>query len=573
MLSQFSNTLNMLHRKFSVRCEDFICRKATLLLIALFSLFFTLKSYPVNTQKCDLLIKSGVVAMQHNLHTKSLRLLTQAREIAQNNHWHKQKFLAINNIGANYYSLLEYGEALNYYLEAYTIALNNLEPKYEMIVLNNIAILYSRQNKYSKANEYFTKAYRLAKANNSTIQTGIYAINLGNVANSLKKVSVARNYFNEAVLLLKNEKQLLALSKIGLAECDLLDGNTKQARKIAEDVYNNTDNLEYSDIGIQILTIITKTYLKEDNFLQSELFINKILSKKPNLEAKVDVFKMLSELNFKKKQYHLALQYKDSIINANIKLEEIKNGKLFENNKVKFEVQNYKNEISNNKIQIASQQKLIYATLLVICSIILFVFWFFYSLSIKQKQKKLIAQHNEQILELELEKEKKDSLLLEKQFKEKEAIGLFEQERLKNELEQRNRKLSSKALYLSGRNQMIEEILSKLSLVPQLSIDKTITNQILSLKNHLKTDNEWDNFITHFEEINQSFLANLQSKHAVLNSNDIRYLCYIYMNLSTKEIASMLNVTPETCRKRKERIISKLELNTRVNLYDYLISL
>ncbi len=41
--------------------------------------------------------------------------------------------------------------------------------------------------------------------------------------------------------------------------------------------------------------------------------------------------------------------------------------------------------------------------------------------------------------------------------------------RLKSELEARNRKLSAKALYLSGRNQMIEEVLSDLTQRPELS--------------------------------------------------------------------------------------------------------
>ncbi|QNK78655.1 hypothetical protein H7F37_06140 [Winogradskyella sp. PAMC22761] len=50
--------------------------------------------------------------------------------------WYKQQFLALNNIGANYYSMLDYGEALDYYLEAYTIALKHLDENEEMTVLN-----------------------------------------------------------------------------------------------------------------------------------------------------------------------------------------------------------------------------------------------------------------------------------------------------------------------------------------------------------------------------------------------------------------------------------------------------
>ena len=194
-------------------------------------------------------------------------------------------------------------------------------------------------------------------------------------------------------------------------------------------------------------------------------------------------------------------------------------------------------------------------------------------MSLKNKQKKLIAERNEHILALELEKEKRELLLVEKQFNENSALSLLEQERLKNEVELKNRKLSAKALYLSGRNIMIEEVLSGLTELLHASKNNSLVEYIETLKNHLKTDNEWDSFITHFEEVNQGFLISLKAKHPNLTSNDIRFLSYIYMNLSTKEIASMLNITQDSCRKRKERISAKMELEKDINLYDYLASM
>jgi hypothetical protein len=181
----------------------------------------------------------------------------------------------------------------------------------------------------------------------------------------------------------------------------------------------------------------------------------------------------------------------------------------------------------------------------------------------------LIAERNEQVMALELEKEKTENLLLEKQISEKETAALLEQERLKNEIEVRNRKLSAKALYLAERNQMIEEFIASFSGIKDPSQDNTLT----ALKNHLKTDQEWDSFVVHFEEVNHGFINRLKTLHPSLNANDLRFISYIYMNLSTKEIASMLNVTPEACRKRKERISAKMQLPANVSLYDYLSTL
>lgn len=541
-----------------------------LLLFILLCLFFAPRMRANTIPKCDSLIRMGIAEMNKNEHVKSLELLTQARVLAEKNQWYKQEFLAVNNIGANYYLLLEYGEALNYYLEAYTIALKQLDQKYEMVVLNNIAILYSKEKNYDKSNEYFHKAYAIAKDNKDNLKIGLYAMNLGNVANETNQPDLARTYFNEALPLLKAQQELYVSAQIGLAECDLSQGNTVKARKAVENLLKTTKDLGFNDIGVSMFIIISKSYLKENNAAMASFNANKILAMKPNLETRIAVFQLLSDISFAQKDFDSAIHYKDSIIKGNAEFNKIKNGKLYENSRVKFEIENFKNQIALNESKLAAERRIFYSVIAIIVVILIFIIWTFRNLSVKHKQKKLIAERNEQILALELEKEKSELLLMEKQLNENQAFSLLEQERLKNEVESRNRKLSAKALYLSGRNQMIEEVLSELSGLPQVSRDVSLVSHIQTLKNHLKTDNEWDSFITHFEEVNQRFLISLKTKHSNLTANDIRFLSYIYMNLSTKEIASMLNIAPESCRKRKERISAKMELPEDINLYDYL---
>lgn len=544
------------------------CKPCMLFFLLYF--FFTLNTTANTIQHCDSLIQNGIDAMWKKDHVKSLELLTEARNLAEKNRWYKQLFLATNNIGANYYTILDYGEALNYYLESYTIAVKNLEPKYEMIVLNNIAILYSKEKNYEKANEYFQKAYDIAVENKDAVKIGLYAMNLGNVANETGNLKKARIYFNESLPNLASQPPLLILTKIAIAENDLLQGNSKQARLSAEEILKTTKDLEYNDIGISLLMILAKSHLEENNLDLAKNYTNKILKKNPNLESKIAVFKLLSDIYYAEKSYDLALMTKDSIIETEGKLNEIKNGKVFENSRVKFEIENYKKEIALRESKIDDERQMFYCVIGIIFIIVLFIILTLRNLSIKHKQKKLIAERNEHIVTLELEKEKSDNLLLEKMFNEKETSALLEQERLKNEIEIKNRKLSAKALYLSGRNELIEETLQTLSKLPEISKDAALVEHIKTLKNHLKTEDEWDSFITHFEEVNQHFINDLKTKHPKLNANDIRFISYIYMNLSTKEISSMLNITPDACRKRKERIATRMELPHDINLYDYL---
>ena len=110
---------------------------------------------------CDSLLVKGVESvLEKKNYPDGLLHLEEARNLAAENQWFRQQFLALNNLGILYYSIFDYGEALNYYLEAYTISLKNLESSETMIVLNNIAVLYSREENFRKAEEYFLQAYQ-----------------------------------------------------------------------------------------------------------------------------------------------------------------------------------------------------------------------------------------------------------------------------------------------------------------------------------------------------------------------------------------------------------------------------
>lgn len=532
-------------------------------------LMFVFLSTTVKAQtmvQCDSLIEKAKEATRNKDYVKSLELLSTARAIAEKNKWNIQLFWAINYTGSNYVAMMEYGEALNYCLEAYNLSIKELSPEYEMIILNNIALTYGYNKEYQKSREYHKKAYNTAKEENYK-SIGIYLINMANIENVFDNPKLAQSYALEAMPNLKKywPKSIIVANMI-LAESNLLLGDTKLAREQSEKLLTQTEDVKYNDLGVPLREIIAKSYIKENNFEKAIETANGILKLNLNLDTKRRIFELLTSIYLKNKSYQEVIKYKDSIINADSKLNEIKNGRLFENTKVKFEMQDYKNQIVIKEEKIAAERKIIYSILAIFVATVTIIVLFF-------RQKKLIAERNQHITALELEKKKKDNLLLEKQFREKETNALLEQERLKNEIESRNRKLSAKALYLSDRNQLIEDIITSLSKKPKLSKDLSLTNQIKTLKNHLKADDEWDSFITHFEEVNHGFLTRLKTLHPTLTSNDVRFLAYIYMNLSVKEIASILNITIEACRKRKDRMAAKMEISENISLYDYISTL
>ncbi len=532
------------------------------------SLFWLTTVSAADSKQCDSLIKTGVELMLKKNHVKSLELLSNARNMAEKNKWYKQLFLAQNNIGNNYYMLLDYGEALKQYLISYQIAVKHLDPQHEMIVLNNIAILYGKEKKFEKSNEYFYKAFLIAQKSNDSLKMGLYSMNLGSLANDENKLRKARNYFNDA-LRYTQRPEVKIPAQIGLSANDLLLGETNRARLRAIALLPKLKEEQDIDHRISLSTIIAKTYLKENNLSAALQWTNNALAEKPDLENKMELFKHLSDIYFRLKSYDLAFQYKDSINVSNNELNRIKNGKLYESSEVKFQIQNYKEKISENEAKIKSERNIFYSIILVIVLGIIILILIFRNQLIKNKQKALIIQREQELISFKLEKEIADNALL----LEKERTALLEQERLQNEIELRNQKILSRGLYQSGRNQLLQDILKSLSNIPQLSENGTVINDIRALKEHLKTEEGWDNYVRHFDDVNQGFIKKLTEKHPDLTTTDIRYISYVYMNLDTKEIATMLNITPVACRKRKERIEKRLQLPEHLSLNAYLLSI
>ena len=534
------------------------------------SLFFTLlfcliskgHVFGQSLEQCKKTIDSGFVAMDKGNYSVALEYLTRSQIVAEKNNWYQQLFEIKNNIGIIYYNLSEYSEALNYYLDAYTIAIKHLDPKKEMAVLNNIGGMYAMEKKFEKAKEYYLKAYNTAKEENDKVKVALYSINIARAENSLTNPKGAKQYVEEALLNLKNDKNnpvLKVQAEATFAEYLMLEGKLEEAKDILLTLYTKTKKAKEKEYNMTILNHLAHIYSIEGNTDKSIFYLRLALLNCRDLDMKANFLNALSEAYAKKNDFKNALEAKNEMVRTRDSLAKLTNDKQYENNKVKFEIQNYKNDLNSQREKSSLERKIFISAIVVFVVLLFFVYRMFRSRAIKQEQKKIIAEREQKIIALELEKEKNENLLLEKHVKEIENEALLEQETLKNEIEQKNRKLSARALYLSGRNEMIEEIVDSLSELPDVSQNIKLKTHIKTLKEHLKTDSEWDNFIVHFEEVNQGLLSTLKEKHPNLSSNDIRFICYVYMNLSLKEIGTIFNITrfnPKgagyQCRKRND---------------------
>ena len=91
-----------------------------------------------------------------------------------------------------------------------------------------------------------------------------------------------------------------------------------------------------------------------------------------------------------------------------------------------------------------------------------------------------------------------------------------------------------------------------------------------SLSEDDNIDREWDNFSKHFDKVQSDFLIALKEQHPAITANELKLSAYLRMNLSTKEISQLMNISVRGVEISRYRLRKKLELATETSLFDYL---
>jgi len=142
----------------------------------------------------------------------------------------------------------------------------------------------------------------------------------------------------------------------------------------------------------------------------------------------------------------------------------------------------------------------------------------------------------------------------------------------KKEKDQLERELASQALQLCQKNDLLTSVKSQVSNLLSFSSENTAQLQHLEkdLKLNLQNEESWSQFLLSFEKVHPEYLKNLQDKGEKLSQSEQRLVCLLKMNLTSKQVATILNITPDGIKKARYRLRKKLNLESEVNLVEYL---
>lgn len=210
-----------------------------------------------------------------------------------------------------------------------------------------------------------------------------------------------------------------------------------------------------------------------------------------------------------------------------------------------------------------------------VCYIILFLLllWYLYrwdDIRVKRKEKLAVVEKDKKLHEMEKEYE-------EEKARQERQIMELEKEKLEYDLKHKSQEMANLMINFVRKNEMLTEIKSEIMKVAAAvkgEGSREAKQQLLLINNKIDSNIQSDEVLKRIEDqfdlIHNNFMKRLHAKHPDLSPNERMMCAYLKMNLSTKEIAPMLNISVRGVETIRYRLRKKFGLEREDNLIDYL---
>lgn len=171
----------------------------------------------------------------------------------------------------------------------------------------------------------------------------------------------------------------------------------------------------------------------------------------------------------------------------------------------------------------------------------------------------------------------KNKILLKKQhelafnrLESDKVIMKLKNEKLQDEIESKTRELSSSTMSILKKNEILNTIKDELAAVKD---DSNVKPVLKIINKNLTNTGDWKIFQEAFNSADSDFLKKVKNTHPALTPNDLRLCAYLRLNLSSKEIAPLLNISVRSLEIKRYRLRKKMELARGKSLVEYILEL
>ncbi len=449
--------------------------------------------------------------------------------------------LIINHIDLENYNL---AETIYWESEAY---LSNASNKVVANHYNIIAEIYRLNEKYSESIYYYEQAIAKNSNFNYGNQLAINYNNLGLVYIAVGETKKGEQYLNKASILIDSLNLELRKASINISYGELyfMRGNFVEAidyykKTLTFNLSNHPDQNEiYKDVYYGLYKCYENQGLFEEGLLAY-------------------------------KNYEV---YKQKIYNQSAATAVLENQILDEREIHKSELQFAEEKLVAEK-EYNNMVTLLFAVLILIVSLIAYILWI-RNIKNKQKVEIEINKNRIQLLELDRVKLREENLQHElKQSEQQARIKEVESIRLQEKIDSKNRELASATIHLMSKNEILNQINDKLEASQNRTTEQG-NNVYREVKNiildSIRLDEDWKIFSKHFTEVHPRFFEEIKLKWPAITSDELKLCAFLKIQLSSKEIARLMNITLEAVNKRRNRLRKKMSIPSSQDFYSFFL--
>jgi tetratricopeptide (TPR) repeat protein len=504
-----------------------------------------------------------------------------------------KKFIArtTNYLGVYHNMTSQYEESIPIYdkvVEMYT-ELNDMTQV--CAALNNKANSLRSLGRYNECLEVHMKSLKLKEELGDTEESIAASYwNIGNIHGDIENYDVSNDYYRKAKVVYEKLNLKDDLSSINVNLAINLKGQKQyeEAKSLLLEVvpyykeqnYNNDLAGAYDNIGW--------IYAQQDSLELAEDFYKKSLDISQNYGETSLIglnFRHLGELYNKKGDYKKALNYmKDALeIAEDTGTRKKMIGDLLEISKAYAGLGRYKKayeyhtDYHNLHDEILGKENIEQMNELEV------------QYQSEKKEKELVIQKNEnKLLEERKQKAESEKLVLIISLigslalaaavvyglRQKMKRNKIEREKLDNDLAFKEKELTTHALHLAHKNEVLLDLKAQLKEFKCNSPNSRNYQKVINAINlDINNDSNWDQFRIYFEDVHTDFNSKIINNYPDVSNNDLRLMSLLKMNLSSKEIANILNISIEGVKKARYRLRKKLNLSTEDSLQELILSL
>lgn len=487
---------------------------------------------------------------------------------------------SLNRLGLIYEAKSNYSEATKYYYQALKIYEESKHKPGLANVYNNLGIINDAFGRNEKAIIDYKSALDLfLEINDLDGQANVYN-NLATLYSEIDDLEKAISYINTSIQISKN---INGKSSTGAA---YLNASTLYEKKgLSDSAHEMLDSAlvyyQFSNNLHGIANVLDKeaAYFTESQNNQKavDLLLQSIIlrEKVGSLNATSITLKQLSETFQSLGDYEKAFAYYQRYVVLKDSIFSESTNKVISELNIKYETAEKNKAISLLKKESEIKQfqnKLLFILSITFAMGTILLLYLFRTKSKLLKSQKEAIQQKEALSNLEREKQQTEKLLLEKEIKAQQEINELQKIKFNNELEHSKRELATSTMQILNKNKILVDIKESIRKLKSSKNDEkdVLANISTKVNSSINLDEDWEQFKIHFEKVNTSFFEKLQNNHPKLTTGDLKVCAYVKINLSSKEIAQMMNISSHGIDKRLYRIRKKMDLSPSNSLSTYL---